>query len=378
MIVEVCGVNFHNLGAALMLAAASREVRRWADVTGVCVNFLAATPQQRRSVHCDALVRVDAHRLRRLKRPVAAAVSLAPTSLLEATGLVKESSTDVLLDASGFLFGDQHGAAPAERRGSLYRSYRRRGKPVVLLPQAFGPFRRHDVAAATRATLEEVDLIFARDRDSLAHLRTLALVRPLIKTAPDFTNLLEPEPRRVQSPTVVVIPNTRMTAMVDHATGQAYLEFLEICVATAVNQGFRAQILVHDADDRGIAERLAAGQGSDVSLATVKDPIEAKSMISAGSMVVSSRYHGLVSAMSQGVPSVGTSWSHKYEHLFSDYGCPDALWDSRDTASASGRLGEWLASDALDDRRARLLAPAEELKGEARAMWDDVKAFVTT
>ena len=51
------------------------------------------------------------------------------------------------------------------------------------------------------------------------------------------------------------------------------------------------------------------------------DPLEIKRIIGTASLVISSRYHGLISGLSQNVPSLATSWSHKYKELLIAYNC---------------------------------------------------------
>ena len=109
----------------------------------------------------------------------------------------------------------------------------------------------------------------------------------------------------------------------------------------------------------------------------IADPVHAKALVGGADLVVSSRYHGLVNALSMGVPAVGTSWSHKYAHLLADYGCKDSLWDVGDPVSTERRLGAWLSEAELAARRESLRVPADTLKEASRVMWSRVREVVT-
>jgi colanic acid/amylovoran biosynthesis protein len=247
---------------------------------------------------------------------------------------------------------------------------------VVLLPQAFGPFADPEVANAARGALGHTSIIFARDPESLENVRSLDLVGPRLHQAPDFTNLVEPAPLKRAEPTVAVIPNARMTDMPGSVDESKYLEFLRACISAARDAGHEVLVLGHEPADLQYAERLANEHGSGVATYRTRDAVEAKALIGGCDLVVSSRFHGLVNAMSQAVPAVGTSWSHKYVHLFGDYGCEDALWDADDPGGAHERLVTWLRPGSLKRRRQLLRERAERLKFASRAMWSEVSGFL--
>jgi hypothetical protein len=279
VIVEVSGTGFHNMGAELMLVAAQRELMSWGDVQDVAIDLRTGARAQRERVGCAGVIRFRRDGWGWKGRLAVLAASVTPAAVLRVVHAYKPSSIDVLLDASGFAFGDQWGPLPSHHKAELFRTFSEAGKPVVLLPQAFGPFEDPAVAETARSALDQADVIHARDPESLAHLHRLGLKKPALELAPDFTNLIEPPVERIDARSVIVIPNGRITEMVHSVTASTYLEFLEACCATALEHGFRVIVMAHEAMDRDFAGQLRERFGEDVTIHIAHDPVRSKALV---------------------------------------------------------------------------------------------------
>src|SRR5690606_16707582 len=122
-----------------------------------------------------------------------------------------------------------------------------------------------------------------------------------------------------------IVPNCRMLDKTDQATRDAYLPFLIKCTEHLLRKNARPFVLVHEGkDDRALADKLSAAVGG-IPVIEEKGALQIKGILGACSGTLGSRFHGLVSALSQGVPALATGWSHKYQMLFEDYGVPEGL-----------------------------------------------------
>jgi len=328
MIIELRNVGFVNKGAELMLHAILQRVsHEWPDTKFVMVPSIKNAPYlQRARLGIFQKPWLNLHGV-----PVHEFASLIPASLREAYGLVLDSEIDVVLDASGFAYSDQWGKGSTIALSKATKRWKRQGAKVVLLPQAFGPFTSTTITNAINSVVGHADLIYARDPVSYQHLVEAVGERPNIRMAPDFTNLVEgvvPDDFDVEQNRFCIIPNYRMIDKTSPEISAAYVPLLISCTKYLQSKGTKPFILIHEGEnDFKLAKQVANALDKEIKIIREPDPIKVKGILGTCEGTLGGRFHGLVSALSQGVPALGTSWSHKYEMLFDSYHFGEGLVD---------------------------------------------------
>ena len=247
--------------------------------------------------------------------------------LMHAYGCVSLHQIDALIDISGFAFSDDWGPKPMQDFASLAAYYKKRKKPVIMLPQAFGPFENGMTRAAILKVIKNADLIFARDELSYAYLTEIKSSKKIL-LAPDITLFyphIEKEPVE-KSNYVCVIPNFRIITHSKNVWGEKYQQYLRGAVKKILQQGCKVRVVIHDTSGRdlNLAELIIKSiDSSALSILIEKDALKLKDEIGHSRFVIGSRYHSLVAAFSYAVPSIGLGWSHKYEALFNSFNCSD-------------------------------------------------------
>jgi colanic acid/amylovoran biosynthesis protein len=160
-----------------------------------------------------------------------------------------------------------------------------------------------------------------------------------------------------------------------HATWRSgYVPLLCSLARQLAELGFVPRVLNHEGEaDAALCESLREATGS-AEVITEADPRALKGIIGAAGIVVCSRYHGCVSALAQGVPCLGTSWSHKYAALFDEFGVTEYLLGTCDEAAATAALRR-IASDRASVSQV-LLSRRTALEKRIEAMWSCVLAIV--
>ncbi|MFH1378403.1 MAG: polysaccharide pyruvyl transferase family protein [Planctomycetota bacterium] len=299
----------------------------------------------------------------------------------DALGLVHRDRCRGLIDISGLKYSDLFPLDSSTNAiGLIDAYYKKRGAPVVFLPQMVGPFSGQH-SDAFRRLFERADLFYVRDSVSLTHARALVGNSDKLRQAPDITIFSDDATDETPASArrrVCMIPNSKVIVK-GAATADAYREQFARVAQRVASSMFELSIVVHDASaaDNALVEDIL--QLPDIIAAKPAvirsdDPVILKRYIAASRFIVSSRYHSIVAALSCGVPAIALGWAHKYETLLDEFGVKELNGSPSAPASA---LDETLDA-LLDDARLTALSDTihnrkEAMAATSDAMWDAVR-----
>ncbi|QIR15111.1 polysaccharide pyruvyl transferase family protein [Shewanella aestuarii] len=375
MIIEIKGVQFVNKGAELMLYAVLQQIEKLWPYAEIALRACPNSPYLKRA-RLGAWQKVSIRKHIIDLNTLTYSLPYRLSSSLKRLGIVTEADIDLVLDASGFAYGDQWPIRQLTHVSHEISRYHVNKKPYIFLPQAFGPFSNKTLQSSIKAHWGKSALIFARDKVSESHLSECLgkdnQTEKKLHLMPDFTNLVTGNPIGLKNAdkTVLFIPNGKM---ISHRNGRKswisnYTQLMSRMCREVNDAGFTPVLLNHDgAKDAKLCEQIIAGSGLELQTVTLDNPLDVKGAIGEVAAVVSSRFHGCVSALCQGIPCIGTSWSHKYEELFADYGQQKMLITTPENDKLSTNIKLLLSDDYANECRDN---PAIALqKAQSERMW---------
>lgn len=374
IIVEIKGIGFPNKGAELMLVAIIEEFKK----RGVNAKF-AAEPYGDYELRSGFSLYQIA-RVRKFNVDIGKVISLLPNKLLKVFGIIKPQDIDVVLDASGFSYGDQWGPELINYRlGTTISKLKARGAKVIVLPQALGPFLDDDVKKVSTHIFNNADIVYARDNVSYKHLCSLG--EGIAKSqCSDFTNTvsgLEFEHYDKSKHQICIIPNSKMIEKTN--SGDNYIDLMVKLLKESVALGEKPFLLIHEGKkDRALAEEILRRTECDIDILEPIHPLKIKWVIGQSKFTISSRFHGLVSALSQGKPVIATGWSHKYKCLLQDYNVEHSLFDvDIQQIEAIDFLNKIITEPSFYQCESEgIKNKSIELKKKVNEMWDEVFTLI--
>lgn len=372
IIVDLHGVHFGNKGAQLMLLAILEHFASSYPGFRFCMS-----PRNTFSER-SSLGLYQRFILPRIPYTFNSALSrMIPNKLLFQYGIVTDSDIDFVLDASGFNYSEQWGPEKAELAAGRYEHLKKSGKKVILLPQALGPFSQARTCKAMMRIIRSVELIFARDHVSYDHLIKLAGDQPKIKIAPDFTGALNCKRTpyiNLNNDSVAIVPNIRVIENGHRPAASEYLNALIFTCQELHDRGLEPLLLVFERGDISLCKSISDKLQFPIRIIEEENPLTLKWILGHVKFSISSRFHALVCALSQGIPCIGIGWSHKYDALFQDYNIMDFLIcaDNHISNNIQIKLNLLFNERHREVVTNRILSASLEIEKQVTTMWTEV------
>jgi colanic acid/amylovoran biosynthesis protein len=339
--IYITGCSFANKGPeAMILTTVGAIRRRWPDM-----DIFVQVP----SLYFDE---ARSNRLIPVKSDRPALIVSSLLSKIQMARVYCKSAA--LVDLGGYQFGDVWGENHAWKMLNSIKNCTRFGNTVFFLPQTWGPFSSASIIDAVRSIVDIAEVVYTRDRSSFAEMeKVMGGKNPKIRFAHDVAwnfqgadlsvgaRLIRDaglSEKKKGSITVCVTPNLRVYERAE-GTGQdnEYIKVLrEIVKHLCSVYNARVILIGHELrknnmqikDDRILCDCLLSTLDKSLPVVHLNKYLpaaEVKSVIGNCDLSVSSRYHALIAALSQGIPAVAIGWAHKYDELMSEFGLSENL-----------------------------------------------------
>lgn len=284
---------------------------------------------------------------------------------------------DFFLDGSGFAYSDQWHLSDEtiNKWNSTLKLFSKQGTKIVYLSQAFGPVEQDNTRKMLRIISDYASLIIPREIISYKYLMQSDVDMSKVKVFGDFTSSVVgvyPDQYKHLKNGICIIPNMRM---IDKGiiSYDAYLNLLRRIIVKSNNYQHPIYILNHEGkDDELFAKKCANSVGNGIEVVSGLNALEIKGIISSAYLVVTSRFHGLASALNSCVPSLATSWSHKYKELMRDYHQVDCIMPLDEIDKAVDMVVTLLNPSNNKQVRYILAEQLPRIKGNTMEMWRSV------
>ncbi len=224
---------------------------------------------------------------------------------------------DVVVDTrAGDSFSDSYGLDRLVTMSLMHEAARRAGVPVVLGPQTVGPFRTRRGRLLARRTVRTAALTMARDQESYGVTRSLGGDRALLTTDVVFC-LGEPDPGPARD--VLVNVSGLLWEANPHVDHVRYQEVVRGVVAGLRGRGRGVALLAHVLDsplgDNDVPVVTALGEELGAEPVLPSDLTDVRRILGGAQLVVGSRMHACLNALSVGTPAIPLAYSRKFDPL---------------------------------------------------------------
>ena len=239
------------------------------------------------------------------------------------------SIVDVVVDISGYALTSKFALRGTYRYIRHINMARKRGIPVILMPQSFGPFEytNEKVKRLVSDALNSAKCIFAREAEGIAALANIGVNQNVRQSVDlvlqsrevDWRCVFTKEPilsiQILQTKNnVAIIPNTQLYR---YGEKNQILQLYYIIIETLLKRGKDIYIFRHS-NDLAACEDIYEMFANSKNVHLIRQEmscLEYSKFISQFDFIVASRFHSIVHAYREGIPAFILGWASKYYNL---------------------------------------------------------------
>ena len=381
MIIEIKGAGFVNKGAELMLKSILYKKGIFNENVKFIVNMFSGSFKNRHSSGVGHLAWLHTWNYLIVSQIIEIFFSLIPKKIRRYFNIYLPKEVDYILDISGFIYSDQFDPRASQRVAAYYEKRALDGVKIILMPQAVGPFENPQIKVAVLKIFELANLIFIRDKISFSYIQDLNKNIKHAYLCPDFTLLVNENDDGLNKNLfgkVCIIPNEKIFSS-KKISFKSYINTLKQIISFCKDKNIEVFFLVHEAKkDLKLLKEISNSLDFNIEYIIERDPLKLKCIIKYSKFVVSSRYHGLISSLYQGVPIIATGWSHKYHELLCEYDI-----ESHMIKYANGHNIDKLLNKMFDDdyiKKIKIKIDIENIrrKKKLNSMWGKIKSTLVS
>ena len=291
--------------------------------------------------------------------------------------------SSVVVDVAGISFADGRGFAIVVYNALMTGVPLLLGVPVVKAAQALGPFQSVPNKWLAPLVLRRVKTVCARGARTREHLDSLGGVNSIdvadlafsLDEAASFPDAVAAALDSIDKDFIVVMPSAVVRGIYESSGGDYVSAMAALVVDIRHKTGRSVVIAPHSyraglpegrMNDGPVCREVAEACSDDARVLGLDFDLtagELRHLVAHSSVLVTSRFHAMISGLATSTPTVVVGWSHKYREVLDDFGLSNLGLDS----SALNQPSE------IADIVARVLSTRDELSQQISAALPAVK-----
>lgn len=319
-------------------------------------------------IACVALV------MRKLRIPLFWVRSRGCRSMLDSS---------VVVDVAGISFADGRGFAIVFYNALMTGVPLMLGVPVVKAAQALGPFQSVPNKWLAPLVLRRVNTVCARGARTREHLDSLGRINSIdvadlafsLDEAVAFPDAVATALESIEKNFIVVMPSAVVRVIFESSGGNYVSAMASLvadirhktgCSVVIAPHSYRAGLPEGRMNDGPVCREVAEACSGDSEVLGLDFDLtagELRHLVAHSSVLVTSRFHAMISGLATSTPTVVVGWSHKYKEVLDDFGLSALGLDSSALREPS----------AIADIVTNVLASKDEMSQQISAALPAVK-----